>query len=126
MALTDAQKTDVRRFCGFGMFGSTANPNFGYRYLTQYGALEFRMNNMTPAEEAVVTTTYLANLSTLEAAIPAMSANVGNAKAGVWERNKNEYRDRKALFNGFRRELCAFLGIEPGPGLSNSGLTLVV
>lgn len=127
MAFTDAEKTDIRRFCGFPAFGDQPVQAFGHRFYQWYGTLEFRMNNLQASEEAVVRTTYLANLSTLEAAIPAASSNLDTDKAAVWEHNKNEQRDREALFDSWRRRLCAFFGIPPGPHLkAQGGITLVV
>jgi len=130
MAFTDAEKTDVRRFCGYGAFGGGQPlPASGYRFSTQYGVLEYKLNTLSSAEEAVVRTTYLANLGTLESDIIGSTgtrSNLDTEQAAVWRHNKNEYRDRKALFDGTRRELCNFLGIQPGPGLGIGGLTLVV
>lgn len=130
MAFTDAEKTDVRRFCGYGAYGSgNPLPASGYRFSTQYGVLEYKLNNLGAAEEAVVRTTYLTNLALLETDImgtAGIRSNLDTESAAVWKHNKNEFRDRKNLFNGVRREFCAFLGIEPGPGLSAGGLTLVV
>jgi len=126
MALTDAQKTDVRRFCGFPLFGNQPTQTFGYRYFTHYGTLEYRMNNMSAAEEAVVVNTYLANLTTLETAIVGTSTNLDTDKAAVWERNKTEHKDREELFNSWRHKLCAFFGIAPGPGLKGVGIGLIV
>ncbi|QOR55277.1 MAG: hypothetical protein SHS37scaffold220_46 [Phage 67_12] len=122
MAFTLAEKADIRRFCGFGLYGTgTPLPASGYRFSTQYGVLEYKMNTLGAEEEAVVRTTYLTNLYLLETAIFGTSANLDTAAAAVWTHNANEYRDRKALFDGTRREFCAFLGIGPGPGLSSGG-----
>ena len=126
MALTDAQKVDVRRHCGFPVYGSEAGSNAGYRYFQQYGMLEFRMSNLTAAEETVLTTKFLANLATLEDAIMGTSANLDTAKAAVWEHNEHEQRDRERLFNALRRKLCGFMGISPGPDLGDGVLRLVV
>jgi hypothetical protein len=123
MAFTDAEKVDIRRFCGFQAFGGQPVQAFGHRFFTHYGTLEFRINNLLPEEEAVIRTTYLANLTTLETAIVGTSANLDTDQAAVWTHNKNEMRDREALFDGWRRRLCQFLGIPPGPGLS-SGVSI--
>ncbi len=129
MAFTDAEKTDIRRFCGYGAFGGGQPlPASGYRFSTQYGVLEYKLNTLSAAEETI-TRTYMTSLAQLETDIIGASGvrqNLDTDAAAVWTHNKNEYRDRKALFNGTRRELCAFLGIQPGPGLGNGGLTLVV
>lgn len=128
MAFTDAEKVDIRRHCGYPMFGAVPSSMQSYRFFTRYGTLEYRMNNMLPEEEAIVRTTYLANLVTLESAVPAASSNLDTDKAAVWEHNKNEVRDRLALYDAWRRKLCGFLGVPPGPELKgNSGnIALVV
>lgn len=127
MAFTDAEKTDIRRFCGYGAYGGGQPlPASGYRFSTQYGILEYKLNTLSASEEAVVRTTYLANLATMEAAVPGVGANLDTEQAAVWRHNKNELRDRMTLLNSWRRELCNFLGISPGPGLGASGVTVVV
>ena len=130
MAFTDAEKTDIRRFCGYGAYGGAQPfPASGYRFSTQYGVLEYKMQTLNPSEEAVVRTTYLTNLATLETDIigaTGVRSNLDTEAAAVWTHNSNELRDRRALFNLTRREFCNFLGIEPGPGLKSGGLTMVV
>ena len=118
MAFTTAEKVDIRRHCGYPMFGGTPSSFQSYRFFQAYGTLEYRMSNMLAEEEAVVRTTYLANLTTLETAIPAASANLDTDQAAVWTHNKREVADRDALFANWRRKLCEFMGIPPGPGLS--------
>jgi len=88
MAFTTAEKVDIRRHCGYPMYGGTPSSFQSYRFFTAYGTLEYRMNNMLAEEEAV-----------------------------VWTHNKNEVRDRATLFNKWRRDLCSFIGVPPGPGL---------
>ncbi|OVE45667.1 hypothetical protein [Chromobacterium violaceum] len=126
MAFTDAEKTDIRRFCGFPVFGGQPVQAFGHRFFTQYGTLEFRLNNLQPGEEAVIRNTYLANLLELETDIVETRDNLDTAQAAVWTRNRNEVRDREALFDGWRRRLCGFLGVAPGPALGDGGMSLVV
>ena len=127
MSFTTAEKVDIRRFCGYPLYATgTPLPASGYRFSTAYGVLEYKLNTLGAEEEAVVRTTYLANLATLETAIVGTSANLDTDEAAVWKHNRNEYRDRQALFNGWRREFCAFLGVPPGPGLGDAGLALVV
>jgi len=118
---TDAEKVDIRRFCGFQAFGATATQAFGYRFMTHYGTLEYRINNYTAAEEDVIRSTYLANLGPLETAIFGAGTNLDTDAAAVWIHNKREVADRTALFDQVRRQLCAFIGIPPGPGLAGSG-----
>ena len=127
MSFTDAEKTDIRRFCGYPAYGSAATANAGYRFMTAYGAMEWKMNNLSTSEEAVVRTTYLANLATLETDIFGVRTNLDTAQAAVWTHNAREQADREALFASWRNKLCGFLGIPPGPELSGqSGMRMVV
>lgn len=61
MALTIAQKSALRRHLKYGVVGNYvispggaafAQGSVGYRFFQAYGALEYRMNNMNPDEEA--------------------------------------------------------------------------
>ena len=117
--LSDAEKADVRRFCGYPEYGSGFGSNAGYRYFQQYGYLEYRMNDMRP-EEYQVTRLYLSNLYLLEAAIPAASATLDIDTAAVYIRNKNELKDRLRLYRNQRLELARFIGVDYGSGLSGS------
>jgi hypothetical protein len=127
MAFTNAQKVDIRRFCGYGVFGANSGQGFAYRYFQQYGTLEYRLNNLLPEEETVINTVYLPNLTTLESAIIGTSANLDTDQAGPWKHNAKEHHDRDDLFDDWRRRLCGFLGVEPGPHLSKgSEMTVVV
>lgn len=127
MSFTDAEKTDIRRYCGYPVYGSSPVQAFGYRFMQHYGTLEFRLNNLQASEEAVIRTTYLANLATLETAIPTTSDNLDTDQAAVWTHNKKELRDREQLFDSWRRRLCGFIGVPPGPALSaTGGLSVVV
>lgn len=121
MAFTDSEKTDIRRFCGYPVYGGQPVQAFGYRFSTHYGTLEFKLNNLQSSEESVIRTTYLANLATLETAIVSASANLDTTSAAVWSHNPNEVRDRERLFNSWRTKLCQFLGIPPGPGMDGDG-----
>lgn len=124
--LTEAQKVDVRRFCGYPAYGAGAAGFQSWRFFQAYGTLEYRMNNLAPAEVAVVVN-YLATLSALEAAIPQASGNLDTEAAASWQHNPDEVRDRAALFEQWRRRLCGFVGLPPGPALETSGgITLIV
>jgi hypothetical protein len=122
---TDGQKADIRRFCGYPAYGAGAAGFNSWRFFQAYGTLEYRMNNLAPAEIAV-TLQYLSTLVMLEAAIPATSENLDTENAAAWSHNANEMRDRTHLFDNWRRRLCGFLGVPPGPALSPAGVTLVV
>lgn len=122
---SDAEKTDIRRFCGYPAYGAGTYGNMGWRFYQAYGALEYRMDNLAPEEEAVVRT-YLAALNTLEAAVPGAGSNLDTEQAAVWTHNPNEVRDRERLLDGWRRRLCGFFGLPPGAALGNGGIALVV
>lgn len=127
--LTDAQLTDTRRYLGYPLSGTTflVTDDQDTVYLTVGMAimsLHKRLNNLSASEESVLVNTYLANLSTLETAIPAASDNLDTDQAAVWKHNANEMRDRDALFANWRRKLCAFVGVVPGPGLGDGSLSL--
>lgn len=122
---SDAQKADIRRFCGYPAYGAGAAGFNSWRFFEAFGTLEYRLNNLAPAEIAV-TMQYISTLATLEAAIPATSSNLDTDSAAAWTHNENEATDRTVLFDNWRRRLCGFLGVPPGPALGNAGLTLVV
>jgi hypothetical protein len=122
---TDAQKTEIRRFCGYPAYGAGAAGFSSWRFFQAYGTLEYRLNNLAPAEMAVVLQ-YVATLQGIEAAIPATSGNLDTESAAAWTHNDDELKDRLALLDAWRRRLCGFLGLPPGPALGSSGITLVV
>jgi hypothetical protein len=124
-SFSDAQKADIRRFCGYPAYGAGAAGFESWRFFQAYGTLEYRMNNMAPAEVAV-TLQYLSTLATLEFAVPTTSENLDTDAAAAWTHNKDELRDRANLFDAWRRRLCGFLGVPPGPALGQAGVTLVV
>ncbi len=125
MAFTDCERTDIRRHCGYPAYGIGASGFQGWRFYQVYGLLEFRMNKLSGAEEAVVRH-YLGTLAALERAITEAGANLDSDQAAVWTRNANEIRDRTRLFDDWRRRLCGFFGLPPGPALGDGSLTLVV
>lgn len=122
---TDAQKTDIRRFCGYPAYGAGASGFQGWRFFQAYGLMEYRLNNLSSAEGAVVVS-YLSALYVLETAIPQAAQNLDTEAAAVWTHNANEVRDRGRLFDDWRRRLCVFLGLPPGPAMVSGGITLVV
>ena len=124
-SFTDAQKADVRRFCGYPAYGAGAAGFDSWRFFQAFGTLEYRLNNLSAAEVAV-TLQYLSTLATLESAIPPSSDNLDTDSAAAWTHNQNETVDRMKLFDTWRRRLCGFLGVPPGPALANAGVSLIV
>lgn len=122
---TDAQKVQIRFYCGYGAFGSIPIPNFGWRYMTQYGDLEFRLNNMSQDEQDEVINFYLPNLLLLKQDIPAVRDNSDTSQAAVWYRNKNELKERRANFTGLRMDLCHFIGCDYGPSLLTGCMRII-
>ena len=122
--LTDGQKVDARRHCGYPAYGATPAGNIGWRFFQAYGLLEYRLNNLGEAEVAVLLN-YLATLNGLETAVPPASGNLDTVSAAAWRHNQNETDDRIRLLDSWRTRLCAFLGVPPGPGLA-VGLSWVV
>lgn len=126
---TQAQLVDIRRFCGFPTLGP-GTPVFNAPWIqTIWLALEFRMQNISAAEAAVVIETYLTPLYILESAIPSAAANLNIGTAAVYTRNPKEMKERRQAFDDWRRRLCDYLGIPPGPGLrggDGSSIQLVV
>lgn len=123
MALTDAQMTDVRRFAGYQLAGTTQplSANYDITYL-RFGmyqmSLYTRLTTLSASEETVLTN-YLTQISTLESDVFGARVNLDTAQASVWTHNAREQADREALFRSFRLKMCDFLGLPPGPALAS-------
>lgn len=123
---TDAERVQIRKYCWYPAYGPGADGFQNWRFFQEYGTLEFRLTNMT-ADEMTEVRSKLTDLTALEAAIPAAAANLDTDKAAVWTHNKTEVQERIRLFAHWRKELCCFLGLPPGPGLMGaSGRQCVV
>lgn len=125
MSLSEAQMTDVRRFMGYEVVGTTmpitANSDvvfgaFGMVTLSLYQ----RLTTLTSSEEQVLMDKFLTRLNELEDDIYGTRENLDTSKAAVWEHNALEISDRYALYNRLRLEMCRFIGFKPGPGLRQS------
>jgi hypothetical protein len=125
MAFNEPERTDIRRFCGYPAYGLGNAGLQGWRFYQVYGVLEFRLQHLTGSEEAVVRR-YLETLANLERAVPDSGSNLDTEAASVWKHNRDEVRERTSLFDDWRRRLCGFLGVPPGPALGTGGTTLVV
>ena len=116
---TDAEKTDTRRFCGYPAYGAGASGFQGWRFFQAYGLMEYRLNNLSDAEMSVARN-YLATLRTLESGVTDAATRLDTEQAAVWTRNPDEVADRERLFDNWRRRLCGFLGLPPGPALAST------
>ena len=124
MAFSEAEKTDIRRFCGYPAHG-VGGLLQGWRFYQVYGLLEYRLLWLSGSEEAVARH-YLTTLSALERAVVEASGNLDTDQAGAWTHNRAEVRDRTRLFDDWRRRLSGFMGVPPGPALGTGGIMLVV
>jgi hypothetical protein len=125
MGLSEAEKTDARRFCGYPASGGTGAGLQAWRGYQTFGLLEYRLNNLSDAE-LTVARRYLATLTGLEIAVPIAAQNLDTDQAAIWTRNKDEPRDRLRLLDEWRRRFATFLGVPAGPGLSGGTVTWVV
>ena len=125
MAFLESQLVDIRRFCGYPVYGVGASGFQGWRFFQAYGLLEYRMQNMAAEEQAVVLN-YLVQLNSLETDVVGTAARLDTEQAAVWTRNPQEVRERTRLFDDWRRRLCGFMGVPPGPALGDGCIELVV
>jgi hypothetical protein len=124
MAFTEAEKTEVRRLCGYPAAGLGGLLQ-GWRFYQVYGLLEYRLLWLANSEEAVVRR-YLAILVGFERALIEGAENLDTDQATGWTHNRDEIRDRTRLLDDWRRRLCGFMGVPPGPELGDGGVRLVV
>jgi len=122
--LAEAERVDIRRFCGYPAIGSEASGEGSWRFFQVYGSFEWRIGNLS-ASELMQVRLYLSQLYPLELAVPGASATLDTAQAASWRRNANEVRDRLALYDVWRRRLCGFLGVPLGPDLEGDAAIIV-
>lgn len=115
-ALSEAERADVRRFCGYPAYGAGDSGFQSWRFFESYGTLEYRLSNLAAAELQVVRQ-YLGSLYALEQAVPAAADNLDTDAAAVWTRNRSEIVDRLTLLDEWGRRLARFIGVPVGPAL---------
>ena len=115
LPLSNAERVDVRRFCGYPAYGSGAAGSQSWRFFQAYGTLEYRMTNFAP-EELQVVRQYLGSLYTLEQGVVAAAANLDTDKAAAWTHSRSEVADRMRLYDAWRSRLAAFIGVPLDPG----------
>lgn len=129
MALTDAQKDQVRRHVGYPVFGngiSASPPSFGYRYYQWYLTLEYRMNNLSANQEDLLNNTYVSNCTSAFNAIQDARDNLDTDRAAVWYHNKNEVRDRLDFYKVNCHLLAEYLGAPVWNAASSGTISMVV
>lgn len=126
--LTDAQKVDVRRWAGY----ATQNPGENDLVFTAPSAnslysvsLTTKLGGLNANEETALVDRYLTPLASLEADLLASTGNMDTQAAGPWVANPREVQERTTMYNRWRRDMCGFLGIPPGPALGSGGISLV-
>lgn len=117
---TETELVSIRKYCGYG-----ARTAVGFNFQANAGTLEVFLHGLKPEEEAVIRDEYLPQLRTFESALNLVGDNLDTDVAAVWTRNKNQLSDRLALYGMSRRQLCEFIGITPGPGMSGGSFSIV-
>lgn len=112
--LTDAEKVSIRRYCWYQTYGGGNSGFNSWRFFTEYGLLEYRMNNLAPAELQNVRER-LAAIFPVQTALDSMYANLQVSVAAAFTRNPKELADRRAHLAALRVELCDAVGVPPGP-----------
>lgn len=69
-------------------------------------------------------TSFLTKIAGLEADVLSATDNLDTDQAAVWVHNKNEVQDRMKLYRLWRRELCGFIGVPPGPSLGDGSISM--
>lgn len=120
MALTDTQKVNARRWMGYPVLGADQTDDV-YSSGLYSVSLNSRLDALTAIEETALVDAFLTPIASLETAITTAGDNLDTLKAGPWEANPHEINQRTGLYKQWRRDLCAFLGFEPGPSLGAGG-----
>lgn len=123
--ISDAERVAIRRHLGYPAYGAEDTWNAGWRFFQHYGALEYRLGNLSPAE-LVEIRRQVAIVEGLDAAALAAADNLDTDVAAVWHRNRGEVRDRERLLYRRRVALAGFLGIPMGPMASSCGSSMPV
>ena len=121
--LSEGEKTDARRYLGYPVHGADPAGNMGWQFYQAYGAMEWRLVNLSSSEEGVLRQ-FLGTLATLELAIPGSGPGLDTEQAAGWVRNPAEVAERVRLFDDWRRRFCGFLGLPPGPALAGSSCSV--
>jgi len=116
--LDDAEKAEIRRFCGYAALGDVASGESSWRFFQGAGTLEWRLNTLSEAERRRVRY-FLQTLAQMERAIHGASESLDIETISVWTRNRREVPERVKLLEWWRCRLCGFLGVAPGPDLKD-------
>lgn len=125
MSLTTDEGVAIRRFMWYGMLGNQNVQAFGYRWATNFGLLQFRISNLLPQEEAYVRT-LISQCETLEQGLLNVQADMDTASAGPWKRNPQQLKENIRLYTFWRKKMCEFFQLPPGPAFATSSQISVV
>ena len=118
--LSEGERTDARRFMGYGPHGADPAGSGGWLFYQSWGSVEFKLSHLSDSELSVMRT-YLGTLAVLERALAGAGGSLDTAEAAGWVRNADELAERGRLFDDWRRRLCGFLGVPEGPFLRGRG-----
>lgn len=126
--LSDQQLSDVRRYAGYPLQGDVTlddrrDTAWGWVAPMIWQTLNHRLENLRPEEEFRIVS-FLTAISGLETDVLSATDNLDTDQAAVWVHNKNEVADRMRLYRMWRRELCGFLGVPPGPALGDGTISM--
>jgi len=117
MSFTDAELVSLRFYCGFSAKGSPTGYALGIRFYPAYGAMEYRMQNLTVEEEGFVRIHFLTPLAHIETEWLNTVDNLDTDVAAVWKRNKAELSEKRSIYMRLRKDLCAYFGLMYGGDL---------
>lgn len=118
LSLTEQDKVDIRRHCGYGFLGEGNHSLMYWRYFRHFNTLEYRLDNLQDEEITLLQDTYLPMLNDLEMQPYSASDNLDTSRAAVWFHNDNEVVDRMELYRNYRVLMCNLMQIPPGPFFS--------
>jgi len=127
MAFTSQEKVDLRRHCGYAVYGNNNIQNMGWRYFLRTGQFEFIIQQLTLDEENTIRDVYLAKCNQLFDDIYNVRDNTDTAQAAVWYRNPKELKERQDNYFWHCEMLCKMLmGPIYGPSLNTGGINFTV
>lgn len=117
---TPAQIVQILDLCGFPARGN-GTVVFPAPWINkQYLAIEYRLQNLSVDEGNYLLTTYVQPLLQMQAQFTNATATLNIGVAGPYVRNPKEMRERRKAYDDWRRLLCRFFDVDPGPGITDT------
>lgn len=123
LPLSDDELVYVRWACGYPAEGSGPTLDPFNRTFALFPMLEFRINNLQPAEITFVRAR-VAEIQTAQTGLGNASVSLDTDQASVFKRNKNEVADRESHLDDLRVRLAQFIGVGPGPELRSAARSI--